>query len=283
MSVGKGDPQAGLRAFLDLGCRICHVIDGVALPPESMNALGPGPDLTGMGAHHPPAYFAESIIDPNAVLVDGPAYIGPDGLSAMPAYPHITIAQLSDLVAFISSLTAEKPHDFTVAPSSQGLSTAEVPAAPPGKASTFLVQSYDVQPGKLAEFERWFAAVGSRELTTFRGPISIETFVNRTGTGPAMTTVFGFESPQDLASFSTNGALRAAKLTFDEFVGFHVHTTYRAPPLYPASSLSAFAAGNDFTCQTLCRRCHAQSFADCHSEYHRLVTPGTEAAEPLDQ
>jgi hypothetical protein len=34
-----------------------------------------------MGDHHPPAYVAEAILDPNAVLVDGPGYVGEDGFS----------------------------------------------------------------------------------------------------------------------------------------------------------------------------------------------------------
>jgi hypothetical protein len=273
MSPGKGDPQAGLRAFLDLGCRICHVIDGVKLPAESLNAVGPGPDLTGMGAHHPAAYFAESILDPNAVLVDGPGYIGSDGSSAMPSYPSMTVAQLTDIVAFLSSLTAEKPHDFELAPPGAGISTAEVPAPPPSEATAFLVQSYDVLPGKLAAFESWFADQGAARLLSPGGPVSVETFVDRTRTGSSMTTVFGFEAAADLATFSTNGALRDAKLAFDEFIGFHVHATAAAPPLFRAPTLTAFAPGADTVCQSLCQRCHEQSFGDCHSAFHRLVVP----------
>jgi hypothetical protein len=273
MSPGRGDPAAGLQAFVDLGCRICHVVEGVQLPEASMNASGAGPDLSGMGAHHPPAYFTESILDPNAVLVEGPGYIGPDGLSTMPAYPHMTVAQLSDLVAFLTSLTAEKPHEFPPPSSNPRARNAEVPAAPPSAAQAFLVQSFDVQPGKLAEFERWFAAGGGERLTAYGGLVSLETFVDRTGDGASMTTVFGFESPAALAGFSTHGALRDAKLAFDEFVGFHVHTTYDTAPLYRAQSLTAFAPGADAGCRALCQRCHLQSFGDCRSEFHRLVAP----------
>jgi Cytochrome c len=276
MSAGQGDPAAGLRAFVDLGCRICHVVGGVELPEASMNASAPGPDLSGMGAHHPAAYFAESILDPSAVLVDGPGYIGPDGLSTMPTYPHMTVAQLSDIVAFLASLTEEKPHESLPAAPRVATSTAEVPPAPPGAASAFLVQSYDVRPGKLAELESWFAAEGAERLLSHGGPVAMETFVDRMSAGPSMTTVFAFDSPADLARFSTNGALREAKLTFDEFVGFHVHTAYDAPPIYRAPSLSAFAPGADFTCQTLCQGCHLQSFCDCRSAYHRLVAPSVE-------
>jgi hypothetical protein len=279
MSPGRGHAAAGLTAFLDLGCRICHNVQGVPLPEASMNASGPGPDLSGMGAHHPPAYFAESILDPNAVLVDGPGYIGKDGLSVMPTYPHMTVAQLSDIVAFLTSLTAEKPHDFSAMPARSVASNAEVPAAPSAAGSSFLVQSYDVQPGKLAALESWFAAEGARRLLAHGGLVSMETFVDRTHGGPSMTTVFSFATPADVARFATNGALRDAKLAFDEFIGFHGHTPYDVTPLYRAPSLTAFAPGADAGCQTLCQGCHLQSFGECRSEYHRLVAPGTAPAK----
>src|SRR2546422_3347053 len=34
----------------------------------------------------PAEYFAESILSPNAVILDGPGYTGPDGKSIMPSY-----------------------------------------------------------------------------------------------------------------------------------------------------------------------------------------------------
>ena len=74
---------------------------------------GVGPDLTRMGAMHPPEYFAESIINPNAVLTEGPGYVGEDGRSKMPSYSEIlTIEQLIDLVAYLKSLAREPttPH-----------------------------------------------------------------------------------------------------------------------------------------------------------------------------
>ena len=73
-----------------------------------------GPELTGMGGHHPAAYFAESILNPNAVLVEGPDYIGEDGYSKMPAYDGMTLRELADVVAFLRSLQGdESQHDFT--------------------------------------------------------------------------------------------------------------------------------------------------------------------------
>jgi cbb3-type cytochrome oxidase cytochrome c subunit len=67
-----------------------------------------GPDLSGMGSHHPAEYFAESIINPNRVIVDGPGYTGPDGRSRMPEYSDsLTIRQLVDLVAYLNSLKSD--------------------------------------------------------------------------------------------------------------------------------------------------------------------------------
>jgi uncharacterized protein involved in high-affinity Fe2+ transport len=59
-----------------------------------------------MGGHHPAEYFAESILDPNAVIVEGPGHTGPDGRSIMPDYrDSLTVAEAIDLVAYIRSLT----------------------------------------------------------------------------------------------------------------------------------------------------------------------------------
>jgi hypothetical protein len=65
-----------------------------------------------MGAHHPAEYFAESVVNPNRVIVLGPAYTSADGLSKMPSYADtMTVQQLVDLVAYLKSLkTDEMPH-----------------------------------------------------------------------------------------------------------------------------------------------------------------------------
>ncbi len=70
-----------------------------------------GPELMGMGSHHPAEYFAESILAPNAVIVDGPGFAGPDGRSIMPSYADsLSVTQLVDLVAFLKSLTGDEGH-----------------------------------------------------------------------------------------------------------------------------------------------------------------------------
>src|SRR5262245_42447632 len=54
-----GDVEAGRRGFEDLGCATCHKVAGETFADQANG--GPGPELTGMGIHHPPAYFLESI------------------------------------------------------------------------------------------------------------------------------------------------------------------------------------------------------------------------------
>lgn len=94
----SGDAARGRRVFARLECFACHRVQGEGFPAPS----GPGPDLTGMGAHHPAGYVAESILNPNAVIVEGPGYTGPDGLSIMPDYRRsLTAEELIDLVAYL--------------------------------------------------------------------------------------------------------------------------------------------------------------------------------------
>ena len=65
-----------------------------------------------MGGHHPAEYFAESIVNPNAVIVTGPGHTGADGLSIMPDFrDSLTLAETIDLVAYIRSLTGGDAHD----------------------------------------------------------------------------------------------------------------------------------------------------------------------------
>lgn len=113
-----GNPEAGREVFVAMECYSCHKIKGESFPASQEEAGKEGPDLTGMGAHHPSEYLAEAIIDPNAVIIiDNPRWVGQDGLSIMPSYNDIlTLQQLIDLVAYLKSLTGEMPH----APASYG-------------------------------------------------------------------------------------------------------------------------------------------------------------------
>lgn len=104
-SVPAGDPHAGRQVFTKLECYSCHQVQGEQFPTNDIERR-PGPDLTGMGSHHPSEYFAEAILNPNSVIVTGPGYTGEDGLSIMPSYADLlTLEQWTDLVAYLKSLT----------------------------------------------------------------------------------------------------------------------------------------------------------------------------------
>jgi mono/diheme cytochrome c family protein len=102
-----GDAEKGRQVFADLECYKCHAIQGEKFPQPGGDAKNVGPELTAMGGHHPAEYFAESILSPNAVILEGPGYTGPDGKSIMPSYAEsLSVTQLVDLVAFLKSLSA---------------------------------------------------------------------------------------------------------------------------------------------------------------------------------
>lgn len=105
-AVPPGDAAAGRQAFVDLKCYACHAITGERFPLPPGESATAGPELTGMGGHHPAEYLAESIMNPSAVLIDGPGYVGGDGRSIMPTYPDMTLGQLVNLVAYLRTLGA---------------------------------------------------------------------------------------------------------------------------------------------------------------------------------
>ena len=101
-SPPPGDAGRGREVFVKLQCYACHTVAGEGFPTPT----GSGPDLTGMGEHHPPGYLAESVLNPNAVILEGPGYTGPDGRSIMPDYRQsLSLADFVDLVAYLRSLT----------------------------------------------------------------------------------------------------------------------------------------------------------------------------------
>jgi len=109
-TLPPGDPAKGKEVFGRLECYGCHVVEGQGFPSKATDQTGP--ELTGMGAHHPAEYLAESILNPNAViLTDVPDWVGPDGLSKMPTYSDsVTLEQWTDLVAYLKSLTGGRRH-----------------------------------------------------------------------------------------------------------------------------------------------------------------------------
>ncbi|MGH7266680.1 MAG: iron transporter [Candidatus Rokuibacteriota bacterium] len=105
-SLPAGDPRAGREVFAKLECGKCHEVKGEHVHGGPRPADATGPELSGMGSRHPAEYFAESILDPNAVIVTGPGFTGPDGRSTMPDYREVLgVKELVDLVAYLKSLT----------------------------------------------------------------------------------------------------------------------------------------------------------------------------------
>jgi len=246
-----GDAEAGRRLFQEVGCSSCHKVAGEPSGESSGSQTGPGPELTGMGNHHPPAYFLEAILNPDAILVDGPEYVSPQGHSAMPTYPDLTVTQLEDLVAYLSSLTAGDPHAGHQMPMVQMLGAATMPSAPPNPADlpsppetaarAYFVQSYDVVPGKVQAFEEWFRREGAKRFLAIDGLVSIETYVDTLRPAPVVTTMFGFRDDAALDTFATtqDPATVAVGTEFDAFVGPHDHRALTSAPMYRAPGLSA--------------------------------------------
>lgn len=53
---------------MELECYKCHEVKGESLPTVAETEKGIGPELSQMAGMHPPEFFAESIVNPNAVI-----------------------------------------------------------------------------------------------------------------------------------------------------------------------------------------------------------------------
>src|SRR6266542_1734434 len=114
-TVAKGSLTEGRKLFVELECYKCHEVIGEKFPSVAEGEKGIGPELSEMAGMHPPEFFAESIINPNAVI-DPDAqkfgYVGEDGKSKMPDYNSVlTVKQVSDLAAYVASLKGDKSHE----------------------------------------------------------------------------------------------------------------------------------------------------------------------------
>jgi hypothetical protein len=246
-SVPPGDVAAGRAHFERLGCPACHHVAGEKF---ANGVLAPrGPELTGMGSHHPAAYFAEAILDPDAVLIDEPGWIGEDGRSIMPVYDEMTLGELADLVAYLGSLrdgASPSCHAGGASGPSTALAMTRVdgrdrPPPPPTAARVFFAQSYDVLPEKLPELERWFASEGRAAFGETQGLVSMETFVDVAKPAGALTTVFGFRDEAALRTFVGDPAMVEVWKRFDALIGPHGHVASDRPLVYPVASLSMTA------------------------------------------
>lgn len=111
----QGDPIAGRKLSVEVECYKCHEVKGEKFPDVAKGEKGVGPELSEMAGMHPPEFFAESIINPNAVI-DPDAkklgYVGDDGKSKMPDYNSVlTVKQVVDLASYIASLKGQKSHE----------------------------------------------------------------------------------------------------------------------------------------------------------------------------
>jgi len=105
-TLPPGNAARGREVFLKFECYSCHQVLGEKFPEPGGDAIGP--ELSQMGPKHPPEYFVESIMNPNAVVED--RYRAEDGRSKMPSFNDImTVEELIDLVAFLKSLGGGHP------------------------------------------------------------------------------------------------------------------------------------------------------------------------------
>jgi Cu/Ag efflux protein CusF len=115
----KGDPVKGKAVFEKFECYYCHQVRGEQFPDPTESA----PELSQMGAMHPVEFFAESIVNPNAVVPK--SYREADGTSPMTNFTEkMTVKELIDVSAYIASL---RPKGAPKTVSAQGQVVALVP------------------------------------------------------------------------------------------------------------------------------------------------------------
>ena len=103
-TLPKGDSAKGREVFTKLECYSCHEVKGETFPgPSGGDKVGP--ELASMAGHHPSEFFAESIVNPSAVIDKGRGYEAPDGSSKMPSFnDSMSVQELIDLVAYLQGL-----------------------------------------------------------------------------------------------------------------------------------------------------------------------------------
>lgn len=98
-TIPKGDAAKGRAAFEKFECYYCHEVRGERFPEPVESA----PELSQMAPLHPVEFFAESIMNPNAVVPK--VYRESDGKSPMTNFAEkMTVQELIDLSAYVASL-----------------------------------------------------------------------------------------------------------------------------------------------------------------------------------
>jgi copper resistance protein D len=122
----RGDVERGRAVFAKLECGGCHAVPDPSFAPPTR----PGPDLAGIGARHP-GEIVESIMNPNAQILDGPGYTDERGLSIMPDYrDRLTVGELSDLVEYLRSFERAAPPATEKPPATERPPAVEQPTTP---------------------------------------------------------------------------------------------------------------------------------------------------------
>ena len=111
-TLPPGDAVEGKKLFVESECYKCHEVKGESFPVVGEHDKGIGPELSQMADTHPPEFFAESIVNPNAVIDPQDkemGFLGADGKSRMPTYSDVlTVKQLADLATYLNSLKRDK-------------------------------------------------------------------------------------------------------------------------------------------------------------------------------
>lgn len=233
----RGDIDAGRRAFAEHGCHSCHAVQGESFPASSGEPGQVGPELTGMGGHHPPEYFAEAILNPDAVLIEGPGYISDSGRSTMPAYPDMSLRDLADLVAYIGSLQSPPANSDHCAAAAKVDHATHGGHAAAGRrdpsALSYFAQAYEVDGPRLDDFYKWF------DNGTFHavvGLVRIDTYVSRAKNGKhTVLCLFGLENDGALYRFLGE---RQAMAVPGDFIRPVAEPLFEAAPVYRAVQIS---------------------------------------------
>ena len=118
-TMPKGNPAKGRAVFEKFECYYCHEIRGEQFPSPTEHA----PELSQMGAMHPVEFFAESIINPDAVVPK--TYRDSEGKSPMTNFAEkMTVQELIDVSAYVASL---RPKGAPKSVSAQGQVVALIP------------------------------------------------------------------------------------------------------------------------------------------------------------
>jgi len=64
----SGNAADGRKLFVEAECHKCHEVTGETFPTVAKDKGDVGPELAQMAGMHPLEFFAESIVNPNAVL-----------------------------------------------------------------------------------------------------------------------------------------------------------------------------------------------------------------------